>query len=255
MKATRLPLLLLVLLMAGCSNIVIEGQFLQPADVTATALAASIRAAPTSTPDLAVTAAIERAVKLTLTEAVPSPTNTLPPSSTPEPTTTVPPTDTPAPTTAPTATGKPTLAATAAPTRPLTPQIIFLRPRCGTTYTVQAGKPLEIRYGSWLALGADLAKQNAQHLTVKLVLDGEPVAGVQQPVMPGSAIPCGALADAYGVFYVIQVGPLSAGSHVASQTFIFDEQVTDGGDFNGDGAPDLYGPGEVFTNQFTIIAQ
>jgi hypothetical protein len=81
------------------------------------------------------------------------------------------------------------------------------------------------------------------------------VAGVQQPVVPGSAIPCGAAADAYGVFYVTQVGPLNAGTHVASQTFIFDEQVTDGVDFNRDGAPDLYGPGEVFTNQFTIIAQ
>src|SRR5574341_2229960 len=190
MNATRLPLLLFALLAVGCSSIGIEGQFLQPADVTATALATSIRASPTSTPDLAATAAIERAVKLTLTAAVPSPTNTLPPSSTPEPTTTVPPTDTPAPTTAPTATRKPTLAPTAALTQPPTPQIIFLRPRCGTTYTVQAGRPLEIRYGSWGALGADLAKQNAQHLTVKLVLDGESMAGVQQPVVPGSAIPC-----------------------------------------------------------------
>jgi hypothetical protein len=254
MKATPLPLLLIVFFLAGCSNISIEGQFLQPADVTATALAASIRAAPTSTSDLVATA-IERAVELTLTAAVPSPTNTLPPSPTPEPTTAVPPTDTPAPTTAPTATRKPTLALTAAPTQPPTPQVIFLRPRCGTTYTVQADRPLEIRYGSWLAKGADLAAQNAQHLTVRLVLDGVPVTGVQQPVVPGSAFPCGASAEAYGVFYVAQVGPLSAGTHVASQTFIFDEQVTDGGDYNGDGALDLYGPGEVFTSEFTIIAQ
>lgn len=104
-------------------------------------------------------------------------------------------------------------------------------------------------------MGADLAEQNAQHLTVKLVLDGEPVTGVQQPVIPGSAIPCGARADVYAVFYVTQVGALSAGTHVASVTWIFDEQVTDGYDANGDGAPDLYGPGEVFTHEFTIIAQ
>ena len=134
-------------------------------------------------------------------------------------------------------------------------QIIFLRPRCGITYTAQAGSQLEIRYGSWLALGEDLAEQNAQHLTVNLVLDGEPVTGVQQPVVPGSEIPCGASDDAYGVFYVTQVGPLSAGTHVASVTWIFDEQVTDGGDADGDGVPDLYGPGEVFTQEFTIIVQ
>jgi len=71
MKAMPLPLLLLVLLVVGCSNISIEGQFLQPADVTATALATSIRMAPTSTSDLAATAAIERSVRLTLTAAVP----------------------------------------------------------------------------------------------------------------------------------------------------------------------------------------
>jgi len=189
---------------------------------------------------------------LTLTALAPLPTDTPIPSPTFEPTTAVPATETPSPT----ATRKPTLVPTVAPTWTPTPQIIFLRPRCGTSYTVQADRPLEIRYGSWLAKGVDLAKQNAQHLTVKLVLDGELVAGVQQPVVPGSEIPCGVgSADAYGVFYVTQVGPLSAGTHVASVTWILDEQVTDGGDMNGDGAIDLYGPGEVVTHQFTIIAQ
>jgi hypothetical protein len=80
MKATPLPLLLFVILVMSCGSIGIEGQFLGPADATATALATSIRAAPTSTPDLGATAAIERAVSLTLTAAAPTPTNTLPPS-------------------------------------------------------------------------------------------------------------------------------------------------------------------------------
>lgn len=77
MKATPVPLLLLlVLLTAGCRNIVIEGQFFQPSEATAMALA--LPAATASTPDLNVTAAIERAVRLTLT-AAPSPTQTPPP--------------------------------------------------------------------------------------------------------------------------------------------------------------------------------
>jgi hypothetical protein len=102
MKTTPLPLLLLAVLMTGCRNVVIEGQFYLPADATATALATSIRAAPTSTPDLDATAAIKRAVRLTLTAAVPSPTdtplpsptNTPSPSPTAEPTTAIPPTET-----------------------------------------------------------------------------------------------------------------------------------------------------------------
>src|SRR5574341_2071705 len=111
MNATRLPLLLFALLAVGCSSIGIEGQFLQPADVTATALATSIRAALTSTPDPGATAAIERAVKLTLTAAVPSPTNTPPPSPTAEPTTAIPPTET----LTPTATKKPAIQPSAPP--------------------------------------------------------------------------------------------------------------------------------------------
>ena len=76
MKAIPLPLLLLALLTAGCRNIVIEGQFFQPEDVTATALVTSIHIAPTSTTDISATAAIERAVRLTLTAAAPTSTNT-----------------------------------------------------------------------------------------------------------------------------------------------------------------------------------
>jgi hypothetical protein len=112
MKAIPLPLLVLALFLVGCSSIVIEGQVLQPAQATATALAVS-REAPTSTPDLGATAAVERAVSLTLTAAVPSPTRTPPPSptATAEPTTAIPPTETPTPTT----TKKPTPKATITP--------------------------------------------------------------------------------------------------------------------------------------------
>jgi hypothetical protein len=135
-------------------------------------------------------------------------------------------------------------------------QIIFLRPSCGDTYTVQAGSSLEIRYGSWVAIGEELAMQNAEHLTVELVLNGETVVGEKQPVVPRSEIPCGLpLEDAYGVFYVAQVAPLGPGTYAAEVTWSFDEAVTDGYDANGDGEPDWYGPGEVFTHEFTIVVQ
>jgi hypothetical protein len=135
-------------------------------------------------------------------------------------------------------------------------QIVFLRPSCGSTYTVEAGSLVEIRYGSWIAIGEELALQNAEHLTVDLVLNGETLIGTQQPVVPRSEIPCGSPSDnAYGVFYVTQLGPLSPGTYVAKVTWILDEPVTDGYDADGDGEPDWYGPGEVFTHEFTINVQ
>ncbi len=145
-------------------------------------------------------------------------------------------------------------AATSTQSQPL--QILFLRPRCAMSYTVQADKPLEIHYGAWGAIGHDLAKENAEHLTVNLVLDGEPATGVQQSIVPFSTIPCGTPPDnSYGVFYVTKIESFSVGTHVATVTFFLDEQVTDGYDANGDGLIDLYGPGEVFNHQFTIIAK
>lgn len=132
-----------------------------------------------------------------------------------------------------------------------TSQIIFLRPSCGDTYTVQAGGLLEIRYGSWAAIGEDLANQNAEHLTVELVLNGEVVPGIQQPVVPASEFPCGTPPeDAYGVYYIAQVDSLSSGTYLAEVTWTFDQPVTDGYDADGDGVPDWYA-GEL-TREFML---
>jgi hypothetical protein len=152
-------------------------------------------------------------------------------------------------TTAPTSTAMPTLQSSA------TPQIVFLRSRCGTTYDAQAGNPLEIQYGAWLAVGREQAVQNAQHLKVRLVIDGKTVEGIQQPVVAGFEIPCVAMEGLYGVFYSAKMDSLSKGSHVVKVTWIFDEQVTDGYDANNDGTPDTYGPGEIATEEYTIIVK
>ncbi len=92
----RSPILaILAAFVAGCGSISIQGQVVQPAEATATAQAPSREPSPTSPTDWAATAAIERAVQLTLTAAVPAPTHTLSPSLTAEPTSTRPPTATP----------------------------------------------------------------------------------------------------------------------------------------------------------------
>ena len=102
----------------------------------------------------------------------------------------------------------------------------------------------------------ELANQNAGHLTVELLLNGETVTGDKQPVAPASEIPCGSPPeDAYGVFYVAQLAPLGPGTYVAQVTWSLDEAVTDGYDADGDGQPNWYGPGVVFTHEFTINVQ
>jgi len=136
-----------------------------------------------------------------------------------------------------------------------TPQVVFLRSRCSGTYNVQIGAPLEIQYGAWLAVDREKAVQNAQHLSVRLVIDGETVDGVQQPVVEGTEIPCVALQGLYGVYFSANIDSLSKGTHVVSVTWIFDEQVTDGYDANNDGIPDTYGPGEIGTEDYIVIVK
>ncbi len=122
MKATAVSLLFLVLLALACSRLSLDGQLLRPAEATGTALAAATRLAPTASLD--VTAAIARAVRLTLTAVAPSATHTPPSSPTAEFTSTTPPTATPLPTEtpAPTETPRPTASPqlTSSPDRPAT---------------------------------------------------------------------------------------------------------------------------------------
>ena len=149
----------------------------------------------------------------------------------------------------------PTATAMSTPQPSSTPQIVFLRSRCSSTYNIRAGAPLEFQYGAWLAVDREKAVQNAQHLSVRLVIDGEIVEGTQRPVVAGSEIPCVALDGLYGVYFSANIDSLSKGTHIVSVTWIFDEQVTDGYDANGDGTPDNYGPGEIATEEYMIVVE
>ena len=133
---------------------------------------------------------------------------------------------------------------------------------CGTTYTVTAGEPFEVHYGEWGALGSELAQDNARHITVRLVVDGQEVAGVQEPIMSCESIVgyfCGVgagyCADGSSwIIYKTTLGPLSPGEHEVIVTYILDEQISDGYDGNGDGNADTYGPGEWGQRRYSILA-
>lgn len=60
--------------------------------------------------------------------------------------------------------------------------------------------------------------------------------------------------DTWRVFWSFNMGPVAAGQHYTEWTQMFNRQITDGLDNNGDGQPDQYGP-EAATVGCTIIIE
>lgn len=60
--------------------------------------------------------------------------------------------------------------------------------------------------------------------------------------------------DTWRVFWSFDMGPVAAGQHYTEWTQMFNRQITDGLDMNGDGQPDQYGP-EAYTMGCTIIIE
>jgi serine/threonine protein kinase len=181
-------------------------------------------------------------------------TSTSVPSHTPSATPTALPTNTPRPT----PTRLPTNTPTPSPTLAPQPQYVSLSRRCGDTFTVEAGRPIELTYGGWSTVGAELAEQNADRLRIDLLMNGQPITGHRLPAMPVSQLPCppaDPLEGVYGVLRVTTLAGLAPGTYEMVVTYIATEQITDGYDANGDGQPDLYGPGEIASFVFTVIAQ
>ena len=140
------------------------------------------------------------------------------------------------------------------------PLVLSLRPACGSEYTIEAGRAIELHYGAWYAKGSMFAINSANHLTVTLLIDGQEIHGTKQDVrqvttswFPGAS--CGSIdySDAYGTFYIANIDSLSAGTHPVQLIYSLDEQVIDGYDTNG--TPNAYGPGELEPVQFTIVAK
>ena len=127
-----------------------------------------------------------------------------------------------------------------------------------STFTVEAGRPIELTYGGWSAIGAELAEQNADRLRIDLLMNGQPITGYRLPAVPTSQLPCppaDVQEGVYGVLRATTLAGLAPGTYEMVVTYIATEQITDGYDANGDGQPDYYGPGEVASAVFTLIAQ
>jgi hypothetical protein len=209
----------------------------QPAALAATATPRPTAVTPTATP---------RPPEPTATDAptqTPRPSPTTVSTVTPMPTPTTVPTNTPLPT----ATPRPTLA----------PQLVNLIRWCGTEFVVEAGRPVLLRYGGWVARGAELANASVSQITVELRVDGQLVSGYGLPAYPATQLPCAEITmeDAYAVLRETTLNPLPAGRHDVEVVFIANQEIIDGYDYDGDGQPDVFGPGLMTTQYYTLISQ
>lgn len=266
MKAVHLSLLLFALLVVGCSSIGIDGQFVEPAEATATAQTTSIPVLPTSTPDVAATA-IERAIRLTLSATVPpptdtpppSPTNTLPPSPTPEPTTAIPPTDTSTPpatkkSAVQATTPPPVLSVQATPTQPTASQKqpIEISVYCAqfgqSPRYVEVDQPVILTWG-WLAATEPDRQTFIGAASFSIQIDGQNA--------DTSSASLALTSDSRGFLARWRFPPITftAGTHQVVLTRTLGNQVTDGFDSNNDGTLDTYGPGATTSPLCEIIVR
>lgn len=137
--------------------------------------------------------------------------------------------------------------------------VLNIRPACGYSYTVESGKTIELHYGGWYADGLELGTENTKHLTVTLFVDGQIISGTKQPVQkvtstwyPGASCDSKDYSNAFGTFYIANIGTLTEGEHSIQVIYSFDTQVIDGYDENGN--PSTYGPGQLDPLQFSVVA-
>ena len=141
------------------------------------------------------------------------------------------------------------------------PFVLDLQPECGTTYTVEAGKPIELHYGLWYANGLALATDNANHLTATLFIDNRRISGVKQKIhqlTPSWYLGayCGSQeysADSFGTYFIANIDALDPGEHSVQVIYSFDKEITDG-TYDDAGNPIFYGPGDLEPLHFFIVA-
>lgn len=109
---------------------------------------------------------------------------------------------------------------------------VINRPQCRIP-SVNATQDVVIRI-IWGALRRDLAEQNADHMSFRLLLDSQDVGDVRpfrQPVQaynPAATLGCSINQLLYVVHWDIPVGRLAAGTHTISTTLFSDAEIFDG---------------------------
>jgi hypothetical protein len=133
---------------------------------------------------------------------------------------------------------------------------------CQETFYAPADEPLELHYGYWGVIGSDLVEENQSALSIYIYINGTP--GVGQSAKPArtSDLPCVEREDytdeAWNEarwLHAVSTVTLGPGSHHVLIIVSLSDEVSDGFDSDGDGSLDLYGPGELIRQEYTIVAQ
>jgi serine/threonine protein kinase len=125
----------------------------------------------------------------------------------------------------------------------------ILYPFCNCRREVMVGQPLEVRW-RWSAKTIDFLNQFKAGTTLTVTLDGQPLAKPQQYWSQPQQVD-----DAQEMFWVYDLPPLNAGSHVVQYVVSSNKKLTDGMDENGDGQLDTFGPGDIYVGYTEVIVK
>jgi len=139
---------------------------------------------------------------------------------------------------------------------------LHLSGSCQQTFYVQADEMLELHYGHWGVLGDENIEENEAALTIWLYVNDIPSRGRLATNARTRELTCADRQDFSDAewndtrwMHAVSTVTLGPGTHHIRVVVSLTDEISDGFDNDGDGFPDMYGPGEVFTREYTIVAR
>lgn len=138
--------------------------------------------------------------------------------------------------------------------------VLQLTGGCQTTFYAQADERLELHYGHWGVIGEDFIELNDAAMSIRLSINGTQYQGRRANPSSLSELPCVERADFSDAEWnesqylhdEVTVS-LDPGSYDVLIVVSLDNEISDGFDSDNEGSLDVYGPGEIFRRQYTII--
>jgi len=133
---------------------------------------------------------------------------------------------------------------------------------CQTTFYVQANERLELHYGHWGVIGADFIEQNDAAMDIRLTINGTQYQGRRANPLGLSELPCVEREDFSDAEWnesqylhdEVTVS-LDPGTYDVLFVVSLDDEISDGFDSDNEGSLDVYGPGEIFRREYTIVVR